>query len=168
MIPIPEFGKPEYSEATLTEFARKCRLRTRRDADGTVVIIGKHGQIFQYDDGVLGVLVMPSSRRPRYWGYVKRQLLACGFEIRLDCDGEGVAAFTPGNTSQAVVATKAAGIKPIRIKSAAQLEAAKRGLKAANAAKDRLKSATEEGLRVVDENASTRQGAGNVALPASD
>jgi hypothetical protein len=153
---IPNSGKDDRPEAGIADFAKQHRLRARRDVDGTVVITGRHGHIYQHDNGVFSVLVMPSKWRPRYWNSVKRQLVASGFDIRQDCDAEGAATFAPGDAMQAMVAMKAAGVRPIRIKSAAQLEAARRGLKAAKAAKDRVKSAAKAGLQALGQNASAR------------
>ena len=41
---------------TIQEFADKYRLRTRIDSDTTKVIFGKYGQIYEWGEGLLGVI----------------------------------------------------------------------------------------------------------------
>lgn len=92
-------------------FATIHRLKARTDADGTKIIPGKLGHIYQYGDGVLGVMVMPDPPRRQYWGCLRSALLKAGFTVVQDGDGEGAAIFEPANTAQAKAAVRAAGIK---------------------------------------------------------
>jgi hypothetical protein len=129
---IPKFGKCMYEEATITAFAQRERVKTRVDVDGTTIIFGRRGHIYELADGVLAVMVMPEPPLRQYWAYAKKRLEAVGCEIAQDCDGEGVAAFDPANDLQSDLAIRVAGIKRRRIPSPAQLLTARRGLAAAN------------------------------------
>jgi hypothetical protein len=131
------------SERTILAFAQRERLRARRDVDGAVVVPGRFGQLFEYSGGVMGLMIMPKPPRSRYWGALRRRLEDCGLSIRQDCDGEGTATFDPNNHEQSNLAIRAAGIKRIQKRSPEQLEAARRGLQAANLAKNRLRVLAE-------------------------
>lgn len=105
----------------IQSFAAQHRLKTRvSEEDGTKIIPGKFGQIYDYGDGRLGVLVMPDPPRPHYWGFVRAKLLAAGFVVVLDGDGEGAATFDPANPQQATTAIRVAGIKRKRVISQEQ------------------------------------------------
>ena len=52
----------------IQQFADEHRLRTRVDEDRTKVIPGKLGHLFEYDDDLLGVMVMPDPPKRNYWG----------------------------------------------------------------------------------------------------
>jgi hypothetical protein len=163
----PNFGQND-REATVVEFAQRYRLRPWRDSDGTIVICGRHGHLFEYDRDIMGLMVLPSARRPKYWGHVRRKLLACGFRIQQDGDCEGAASFNPHNAMHAMAAIKAAGIKRIREQSPAQKEAAKRGLQAAMAARNRSRAAAKEGLPAVGRTATAGLGADITAPSTGD
>ena len=51
-LPLPEGQLMRY-------FASTERLKTRVDADGTYIIPGKFGNIYQYDEDRLAVMVIP-------------------------------------------------------------------------------------------------------------
>jgi hypothetical protein len=110
------------SQTLIQSFARLHRLRTRLDTDGTLIIAGKLGHIYQYDDYRLAVLVMPPLARVRYWSATGRKLIALGFSIVQNCDCEGAAVFAPGDPKQARAAIRAAGIKRKRQLSPAQID----------------------------------------------
>src|SRR5208337_5689775 len=122
---IPNFGMAG-TEPTLADFAKRQRLRTRRDTDCTTIIPGRLGHIFEYDLGQLGMLVMPNPPRRQYWGFARQRLIAAGFQINQDGDGEGSAIFDPGNRQQAELAIRLAGIKRRRTPSPTQLLTARR------------------------------------------
>ena len=116
---------------TIQDFAAKYRLHTRLDDDQTTIIRGKFGHIFDYDDNVLGVMIMlqprlkfpppgqpqPPIKKPNYWGFRRSAFLHAGFTITQDGSYEGCATFDPQNPAQAKIAIKAAGIKSRRIPS---------------------------------------------------
>jgi len=54
------------SVTTLTRFATQHRLRTRVDDDLTTIIPGKVGHIYEFDDKLLGVTVIPDPPRRQY------------------------------------------------------------------------------------------------------
>ena len=118
----------------------------RRDVDGTVIVLGRFGHLYEAAPGVVGVMVAPNPPRERYWGCIRQRLEQCGFEILQNCDGEGTAAFDPYDRIQIELAIKAVGVKRIQKRSPVQLEAAMRGLRAANVVKNRLKCAAREDL----------------------
>jgi hypothetical protein len=92
-------------------FANRYRLNLRADADGTKIIPGKMGQIYEYDGDVLAVLVMPSPPRQRYWGCARLALQTSGLVVVQDGDGEGAATFDPFDSNQVKAAFQAAGLK---------------------------------------------------------
>jgi len=96
---------------SITAFATLLGLKVRVDEDGTKIIPGRHGHIYQYDDNLLGVMVMPDPPRKRYWGCARTALLKAGFTLVQDGDGEGAAIFDPENPNQARPAIRVAGIK---------------------------------------------------------
>ena len=102
----------------IQQFATKHRLKTRIDDDLTKIIPGKgFSHIYEYDDDLLGVMVMPKPPRRQYWGYTKSLLVRNGFTVVQDGDGEGAATFDPNHPYQAKLAIKAAEIKRRRILS---------------------------------------------------
>lgn len=111
---------------TIQTFADKHRLRTRIDTDGTKIIPGRVGHIYEYDDDLLGVMVMPDPPRVQYWGFARRNLKAVGCTVVQNGDGEGAATFDPENKQQAKLAIKVARIKRKRIMSEAQLDQLRR------------------------------------------
>jgi hypothetical protein len=102
-------------------FAQTNRLKTKIDGDGTLIIPGKLGHIYQYDHWNLGVMVVPRTLRVKYWGVTRRKLLALGFAVVQYGDCEGAALFDPANAEQARAAIRVAGIKRKRQLSPAQV-----------------------------------------------
>lgn len=117
---------------TVKQFAQIHRLKTRLDEDGTDIIPGKVGHIYEYDRTTLGVMVMPKpARGAKWWGNRGRKLQALGFEIQQDGDTEGSATFDPDNSAQVVGALRVAGIKRRRVMSPKQVETARKALEIA-------------------------------------
>jgi hypothetical protein len=133
----------ENVEFTIITFARRERLRMRRDGDGTVIVAGRLGHLYEAAPGLMALMIMPDPPRGRYWGCLRQRLKQCGFEILQDADGEGSAGFDPYDRTQIPLAIKAAGVRRIPKRSPIQLEAARRGLLAANLAKKRLNGAAK-------------------------
>ena len=95
----------------IQKFAEDHRLKTRVNSDdGTRIIPGKLGHIYEYSADALGVVVTPSPPRRRYWGCVRTTLLEAGFTLVQDGDGEGAATFDPNHPIQAKAAIRAAGV----------------------------------------------------------
>jgi hypothetical protein len=109
------------SDSVVQRFAQTNRLKTKIDADGTLVIPGKLGHIYQYDENRLSVMVMPANSRVRQWNVTRRMLANLGFSIMQNGDCEGAAAFSPGDQEHARAAVRAAGIKRKRQLSPTQV-----------------------------------------------
>src|SRR5215472_11291335 len=109
------------SYPVVQRFAQTNGLRTKIDADGTLIIPGKLGHIYQYDHHRLGVVVVPRIPRIKYWGLTRRKLLALWFTVVQDGDGEGAAVFDPANAEQVRAAIRVAGITRKRQLSPAQV-----------------------------------------------
>lgn len=106
---------------SLTAFAGRHGLKVRVDEDGTKIIPGKFGQIYEYGDGRLAVMVIPKPPRKNYWGGTQNRLAKLGFVIVQNGDCEGAALFDPTNSNQAKAAIKAAGTRRKRQLSPAQV-----------------------------------------------
>ena len=113
----------------IEKFADLNRLKTRVDEDGTTIIPGKIGHIYEYDGETLGVMIMPNPPRKQYWGVSRTVFLANKFTILQNGDGEGAAQFDPNNRVQVKLAIKAAKIKRKRLMSPAQAEVLDRARK---------------------------------------
>ena len=110
------------SKNLIHSFARLHRLRTRLDTDGTLIILGKLGHIYQYDDHRLAVLITPPVARVRYWNATRGRLSSLGFTIVQNGACEGAAVFFSSDPEQARAAIRAAGIKRKRQLSPAQID----------------------------------------------
>jgi ribosomal protein L37AE/L43A len=124
----------------MVDFAARHRLKTRIDADGTTIIPGRDGSshIYENGDDLLGVLYMPRvAGKPvtgaiMKWNRRRDKSEAAGMELQQNGDYEGSLTFDPENAQQVKLAIWIAGVKPKRIMSEAQREAARRGLVVAN------------------------------------
>ena len=96
---------------TVQTFADKYRLKTRIDEDVTKIIPGRMGHIYEYDDQLMGVIVVPVPARKLHWGYARTALIAVGCNVVQDGDGEGAATFDPSNPAQVRAALKVARVK---------------------------------------------------------
>jgi hypothetical protein len=103
-------------------FATKQRLKTRVDDDGTRIIPGKYGHIFEYDTGQLAVMVIPDPPRKNYWTFSRTKLLETGFVLLQNGDSEGSALFSPDDAEQAKLAIQVSGLKRKRTISPQQGE----------------------------------------------
>lgn len=106
----------------LQDFSARERLKTRIDADGTLIALGKLGHIYEYDDQHLGVIVIPSTPRKQYWRVTRTRLVRLGFVVVQDGDREGAAYFDPSSPEQEKAAIRAAGVRRKRQLSPAQIE----------------------------------------------
>jgi len=101
----------------LREFAAKHRLPLGRvQDDGTDTIPGRegHSHIFEYGNGVLGVMVMPETSTSHRWRAARSAFISAGMEIRQNGDGEGTASFDPDNSNQVRLALKYAKVRSRR------------------------------------------------------
>lgn len=96
---------------SIESFAAQYRLKTQVSGDGTNIIAGRVGVIYEFDADTLGVLIIPNPPRKRYWGCLRASLIVAGMTLVQDGDGEGSAVFDPDNPIQAKLAIRAAGIR---------------------------------------------------------
>ena len=101
-------------DKTIIAFAEKYRLRVRRDECGDPIVIGKTGHIYEYGEGLLGVLILPMNGQGRIWANARGRLEDAGCQIWQDGDTEGTALFDPQDHAQAKLAIRLVGAKPKR------------------------------------------------------
>ncbi len=65
--------------AQFTAFVSRHRLKGGTDVDLTAVVRGSRGQIFDYGDGRIAVMVQPG--RSSVWPRTRKKLIDAGFEI---------------------------------------------------------------------------------------
>jgi hypothetical protein len=103
------------------QFVKKYDLIFRTDSDGTNVIRGKYGHIYQYDEGVLGALIMPHPPRRAYWSHCRTVMAKAGATVRQNGDTAGAVSFDPTNPALARLAIKYSSVKARRRSSEKQL-----------------------------------------------
>jgi hypothetical protein len=92
----------------LREFGQQHRLRVRRSRqDDTDTIIGKHGEIYDFDEDKLAVMVLPDPPRRGLWVRCRAKFLALGMTVIQNGDQEGAATFDPTNQQRAKAAIQA-------------------------------------------------------------
>jgi len=105
---------------TIEGFCQKYRTKARRDTDGTWIVPGRHGQIYEYDEQDFGVILMfPNC--PRQYGFARKRLLQAGMHSVHNGESEGSLSFNPSDDAQAVVAIREAKIRRKRVPSTAVL-----------------------------------------------
>lgn len=103
----------------IAEFARKYRLKVRRDECGDPVIQkGRAGSISEDRDGLLSLTVMFDTRRK--WSAVRRKLVKAGFVIQQEGETEGVLTFNPADRKAARLAVSVARVRRTRVLSLSQ------------------------------------------------
>ena len=114
-------------------FATANKLQIPRiDTDGTPVLFGRTGQVFEHDSARLGVIYAnPKDLTSQRWNTFRGEALNAGMELIQHGDREGSLAFDPKNRAQTKLAIKGAGVKRKRVMSEAQ----KAGLELARAAR---------------------------------
>jgi hypothetical protein len=88
----------------LRTFAEKYRLYTKLDTDGTTIVAGKLGHLYEHSDTQLGLLFMPSVPRARLWAATKAKGTAAGMIVRQNGDSEGTLLFDANIPDQARLA----------------------------------------------------------------
>jgi len=110
-------------DMNIETFARQYRLHTVRDPeDRTAIIRGRKGKshLFEYGEGLLGVLVMPEVSTAHWWNACRTAFLGAGMQITQDGDQQGAATFDPRNPEQVRLALKFADVKRQRKVSEAE------------------------------------------------
>jgi hypothetical protein len=90
-------------------FASAQRLRVVLDADGTPIILGRDGHIYEYSTENLAVMAFCECR-PRFWIKMRRECLQRGMFLVQAGDLEGAFAFDPSNPDHSRLAIKLGGI----------------------------------------------------------
>src|ERR1700739_4285977 len=92
---------------TLKEFAEKHSLRLRRSPDdGTDNIVGRVGEIYEYSDCALALMMCDGPVGTGRWPRVRKKCVAGGMTLRQNGDDEGTLSFDPGNPKQSALAIK--------------------------------------------------------------
>jgi hypothetical protein len=105
---------------SINDFANTYRLTLRRDPDDqTDIIPGSegHSHIFQYNDDLLAVMIVPDTGTAHRWKLAKEEFLRTGMVIRQDADAEGTATFNADNPEQVRAVLKYANIRRKRVVS---------------------------------------------------
>ena len=104
----------------LGEFAQKRSLPIKRlRQDDTDNIVGRLGEIYQYSDDELALMLCGGPIGTGRWARVRSKCLAAGMTLRQNGDDEGALSFDPTNRKQAALAIKVTGARPKRRLSAA-------------------------------------------------
>jgi hypothetical protein len=99
----------------LKEFAKQHSLRVKRSHDDdTDNIVGKYGDIYEYDDDIFGVMLIPEPPRRGLWVRSREKFIQLGMMITQNGDQEGAAIFDPSDPKQAKAAITAIQAKKIR------------------------------------------------------
>jgi hypothetical protein len=109
----------------LRTFAANHRLKVRSHEDGTLIIPGKVGHIWEFDEDFLAVTLLNLTKRK--WGGDKKrrreegprkgrkhECCRVGMELLRDGDCEGTLLFYPEDAEQVKVALKVAEVKRTR------------------------------------------------------
>jgi len=99
----------------LKQFAEQHSLRVKRSReDDTDNIVGKYGEIYEYDDDTLGVMLSPEPPRRGLWVRRRKKFEALGMTIAQNGDQEGATIFDPSDHKQAKAAITAIQAKRMR------------------------------------------------------
>jgi hypothetical protein len=107
-------------QMSIESFGEKHRVKVRKDTDGTLIVAGKLGHIYEHSAEKLGVLFMSAEPRARLWNTVKAKGKAAGMTVRQNGDAEGTMLFDPANPEQARLAMKLVRVRAKRLISEAQ------------------------------------------------
>ena len=99
----------------LQSYTQKYHLHIKRDVDGTDIVAGKLGHIYEHSDSQLGLLFMPPAPRARLWSKVKTKGIAAGMTVRQNGDSEGTLLFDAADPAQARLAIGLVRARPKRI-----------------------------------------------------
>jgi len=99
----------------IRSFAEKYRLYTKLDTDGTTIVAGKLGHIYEHSETQLGLLFMPTAPRARLWSATKAKGTAAGMLLRQNAESEGTMLFDHNNPEQARLAVTLVRARPKRV-----------------------------------------------------
>jgi hypothetical protein len=108
---------------TIETFAKEYKLRLKTDIDGTPIIVGKLGHIYEhsYSGTNLGLLFMPETPRAKLWGIVKAKGRKVGMVVMQDAESEGTILFDSACPLHAKLAISLVKVKSRRVMTEAQL-----------------------------------------------
>ena len=100
---------------SIIAFAEKYRLRVRRDECGDPIVVGKLGELYQHDDGLVGLVLMsPNGDDPKLDNTLRskmRKALREGLELHQRGDYESSFLFDAENKQHARLAIRLIGCK---------------------------------------------------------
>jgi hypothetical protein len=100
---------------TLMEFANKHSLSVKRSRqDDTDNIVGRLGEIYQYSDSELALMLCGGPTGTGRWSRVRSKCVAAGMTLRQNGDDEGALSFDPANKKQAALAIRVTRARPKR------------------------------------------------------
>ena len=99
----------------LRTFAEKYRLYTKLDTDGTTIVAGKLGHIYEHSETQLGLLFVPTAPRARLWSATKAKGTAAGMLLRQNAESEGTMLFDSNSPEQARLAVTLVRARPKRV-----------------------------------------------------
>jgi hypothetical protein len=112
--------KPEkWNQTAIQDFAQTNGLRTKRDECGEIIVPAKHGQIYFWGTGRMGIMILSNS--VGLWRGRRKKALAGGMENLQNGDTEGTLLFDPVNRDQVRLAIRLVGAKKRRVPSEKQL-----------------------------------------------
>ena len=122
---MPEVCPEKGRSSNATERIRgkaftSCEALSQDDTDN---IIGRVGEIYDYDEEKLAVMMMPDPPRRGLWVRCRAKFLALGMTVVQNGDQEGAAIFEPTNHEQAIAA-----IQTIRAKKGQKLNPERRAM----------------------------------------
>jgi hypothetical protein len=100
----------------LTDFAKQQSSQGKHSRqDDTDNIVGRIGEIYQYKDSELALMLCGGGATGSgRWARVRSKCLAAGMTLRQNGDDEGAVSFDPTNRKQTALAIKVAGARPKR------------------------------------------------------
>lgn len=121
---------------TIEDIAKKYKLRTKKDDCGDVVIPGRLGHLYMYDDDVVGAMFIPE-KLLKGWNARRDDLVYAGAKVVQNGDFEGAVAFPAQSADVIKLAVKLLRLYRKRNVSPEAKEKRLVGLKKAQAARRR-------------------------------
>lgn len=97
---------------TVKEFAVKHKVRIKHAEEGEVIVMAKHGQIYDYGAGRFGVMFMLEGSRA--WNGRRQECERVGMRLVQDGDTEGTLLFDPEDKNQAKTVIRLVGARQKR------------------------------------------------------
>lgn len=127
---------------TIKEFAAKHKVRIKLDEDGELIVLAKHGQIYDYGSGRFGVMFLMDTVGT--WNNRRKECERAEERVIQDGETEGTLLFDPLNKEQAKTAIRLVGARQKRQVSP---ETAKAGAERLARFREAQKAASEPSWR---------------------